>query len=268
MLKLDHVYQMDVLKFLKKIDTQSVPLIVTDPPFNIGYKYENFKDKRDDYWDWTYKWLYEFVRVLTPTGSLYIKQRTDNIFKLGKLLDDFCFHYKNLIVWRSSPSYPKQDRFHSNFESIMFWTKSEESTFNQYAQESTVKFPSWDKDRSVKHQMPAIWDDIKFVYVGSVKHPEAIMKKSSDKSEKAHPCQMPLELARRCILFSSNPGDLVVDPFTGSGTVAVAAKQTGRHFLASDIMPEYVELARERLKQKTMHHYEAQKTLNTEETPT
>ena len=91
------------------------------------------------------------------------------------------------------------------------------------------------------------WDDIPFVYAGSITHKEAIIEPGTN--GKSHPCQMPEGIAKRAILFSSNEGDVVLDPFIGSGSTAVAAKLTKRHWIGIELSEKYCELARKRVAQ-------------------
>jgi DNA modification methylase len=92
----------------------------------------------------------------------------------------------------------------------------------------------------------SIWDDITYINGGCMAKAEAILQPDSKK--KAHPCQMPVALAERAIVFSTDDGAVVLDPFIGSGTTAIAAIRTGRHFIGIDLSEQYCELARERIR--------------------
>ena len=106
---------------------------------------------------------------------------------------------------------------------------------------------SWNKDRAenAKFQLLDYWDDIPLVYAGSIKHKEAILEHGTCK--KAHPCQMPEMLPGRAILFSTDENDIVLDPFTGSGTTAMACKKLKRQFIGSEISEEYFKIIKSRL---------------------
>ena len=101
-----------------------------------------------------------------------------------------------------------------------------------------------------KGQMLDYWDDIPFIYAGSIRHKEAVMKPLTN--EKAHPCQMPKELAARAIMFSSKEYEVILDPFLGSGTTAVKAKELGRHCIGIEIEEKYCEIAAKRCSQSVM----------------
>jgi len=253
MVRTNQILCVDCFKLLKQLKDNSVPLIITDPPYNTDYKYDGFKDSREDYWEWCENWLKECYRVLATTGSIYVKQHQKNIFQKGVLMQKVGFKFQNLIIWKNVSGFPSKNRYVKSYEGILFFTKSEGFTFNTYAQRAPITSWTPTKEERLKGQMNDLWDDIKFIYTGVQVHPEAILKLGT--REKAHPCQMPLELARRMILFSSNKNDLVLDIFNGSGTTTLAAQQLGRKFLGCDINPEYCQIARNRLKQKTCSLY-------------
>lgn len=257
MLEMNKIYCMDCLDGLKLIEDNSIDLIWTDPPYNIGLEYEDYQDTKDekDYFKWCDKWISESYRVLKPNGSIYVKIHRSRTFRLGVIMEENNFVFQNHIIWYSPSAYPQKTRYVNMFESILFYSKNNEHIFNTYAEVRPKEDRSWipnSKEYKPKGQMGDIWRDITKVYAGVVIHPEAILKKDGSK---IHPCQMPLDLARRSIKFSSNVGDTVLDIFAGSGTALVAAKQLKRNFIGFELSQLYVDVGNKRLQQKQIFEF-------------
>lgn len=243
-------YGSDCLEVLHYIPSESVDLVFADPPFDVNIKYSGYKDKRSDYYDWCSEWIAECFRVLKPTGSFYLMTITRHLpFTLAEMAKHGVF--VNLIHWRNVAGTNNKRSFWAAYQPIAFYGKTDQYKFNRYAQTRTIE----DKNKrwggyttEPKGQLLDYWDDIPFVYAGSIGHKEAIMKKGTN--SKAHPCQMPEMLPGRAILFSTDEGDTVLDPFTGSGTTAVACQKLNRNFIGCEVSPEYYELAKNRISQK------------------
>lgn len=227
----------DCIDMLKGLQSETVDLIFADPPFDVNIKYNGYKDKRSDYYEWCAEWIAECFRVLKPTGSFYLMTITRHLpFTLAEMSRHGKFI--NLINWKNVSGVNNKRSFWASYQPIALYGKTENYKFNTYAQ---TRDSEWERfggySTEKKGQMLDYWDDIPFVYVGSIKHKEAIMKKGTN--SKAHPCQMPEMLAGRAILFSTDEGDTVLDPFTGSGTTAIAAKKLKRKFIGSEMSEEY-----------------------------
>ena len=244
MLDFNTIYCIDCIKGLQQIDNDSVDLIFADPPFNLGKKYGNYNDKRDDYYEWCHDWIGCCRKVLKSTGSIYIMNVQQNIWMIQKSLEDYGFLFRNIIIWKNS-SMPVKNRFCINYQPILFYTKSKKYTFHYDAEKhiSNAVIPWGRKNKGFR--MIDQWNDIPFVPGGCMASKEAILKK--DSKAKAHPCQMPIKLIERILKFSTNKNDIVIDPFIGSGTTAVACKKLQRHFIGFEINPEYVKIAKKRL---------------------
>ena len=254
MLELNKIHCMDCIEGMKNIADESIDLIFADPPFNIDKDYGLYKDNLElaDYECWLDSWITECFRVLKPTGSIYIMQYpkwtgiTQRIMsKIGYL--------QNIIIWRNNKM-PNANRFVIGYQPILFFTKEEKDyTFNRYAEKKPLEtfIPGIKKEvQDQEVQLTDIWMDIPFVNGGCIPNPEAIL--SPGTKSKVHPCQMPLKLIRRIIKFSSDEGDLILDPFMGSGTTAVAAKQLNRNFIGFELSQEYVDIANKRLQQENL----------------
>lgn len=237
----------DCLEVLPQIEDESVDLVFADPPFNVGKPYD---DDRRHYEQWCDDWISECFRVLKPKGSFYL-------MTLPRYLDwqmpimSREGHFIDLIIWKTTSLRSAKARYVRQHQPIMLYGKTDSHIFNKEAQTVLRHNVIVGKPKLVKGyqgRIGNIWDDIKFVYAGAFIHPEAILEPGTKR--KAHPCQMPLGLATRAILHSTNEGDIVLAPFCGSGTTAVACVRTGRRYIAIDTDSGYCEMARRRLENR------------------
>lgn len=260
----EHVlFHGDVRDLLKRIPDQSIQLIVTSPPYNIGKEYER-SVPLGQYLEAQMGIADELVRVLRPEGSLC--WQVGNFVDGGAIIpldipyfDIFsrrALKLRNRIVWTFNHGLHATRRFSGRYETILWFTKSDEYTFNLDEVRVPSKYPGKRNYKpGPKHGLPSgnprgknpsdmwrvvaqdwesgIWD------IPNVKanHPEKTV----------HPCQFPVELVQRCILALTNAGDLVLDPFMGSGSSIVAAELLGRFGVGAELDPSYVETARARL---------------------
>jgi site-specific DNA-methyltransferase (adenine-specific) len=250
---IDKIICGDALEILKKMPANSVDLVFADPPFNVGKAY---KDKRDDYRLWCRRWIGLCFRLLKPTGSFYLMTLSKHLEWKMPLM---AIHGKfiNLITWRNVSASHGKRSFWLEYQPIMLYGKTDEYIFNTYAQvdmDPVERYRKFNRKRwggystEYKGQLKDRWDNIPFVYAGSIKHKEAVLEKGTNK--KAHPCQMPVTLAERAILFSTNEGDRVLDPFVGSGSTAIAAIRTDRHYTGIDLEQKFVDLTNERIREE------------------
>ena len=229
---LDTIHQMDAFAGLEQLPDESVDLVVTDPPYNIASKQKltvlggKLMTTADAWgaWDTFHSFDYDlFVgrvisqcyRVLKPGGSFYMfSAREDNGFFIRRAVERG-FTYRNqlaMIRKCALPSFGKKN-WRSGFELCLYMTKGKATTFN---------FLSQAECRNVH------------AYASNFKKTK-------------HPTEKPLEFIRRLVLVSSNPGEIVLDPFMGGGTTAAAAKETSRRFIGFEKESEYIRMAEERL---------------------
>jgi site-specific DNA-methyltransferase (adenine-specific) len=244
-----------------------VDLVFADPPFNIGYLYHNYDDRKnvDDYVNWSENWMRAVYRALKPNGSFYLA--------IGdEFAADLCyvarrkigFHMRNWIIWHYTFGQQTKKMFAKSHTHILYFTKSEKDfTFNA----DPVRIPSArqttyaDARANPKGKLP---DDVWFLQQGSYAlrpqeaaeyafQPDADTWNVSrvcgtfNEREGFHGCQMPIGVLNRIIQASSNPGDIVLDPFNGSGTTIVAAALLDRQYVGLEQSEQYVEFARKRL---------------------
>ncbi len=246
-LVLNTIHQGDCVDLLKKIPDNSVDLIFADPPYNLQLNRELIRpnqtkvDAVNDEWDkfeslqdydaFTEAWLTECRRILKNTGSIWVIGTYHNIFRVGAKLQDLGFWMLNDVVWIKHNPMPnfKGTRFNNAHETMLWATKSEKSKFTFHYQAM--------KTMNDDLQMRSDW----FI---PICHGEERIKING---QKAHSTQKPEELLYRVILSTSNVGDVVLDPFSGSGTTAAVAKKLGRNFIAFEREKFYIDVANNRL---------------------
>ncbi|MBA7628868.1 DNA adenine methyltransferase YhdJ [subsurface metagenome] len=216
-------------------------LIFADPPFNIGYKYDKYNDrqKRENYIAWTKDWMTVCKKVLKPHGSFYIAIGDDYAANVKVIADELGLFMRNWLIWHYTFGQQLKTKFARSHTHIFYFVKNKSHfTFNNHA----VRIPSDrqliynDKRANPAGKMPDdVWNGYSRV-CGTFKERTGW-----------HPCQMPESLLKRIIAVSSNPGDCVLDPFSGSGTTAVTAAQLGRNYVGVEISKSYVEKAKKRL---------------------
>jgi DNA modification methylase len=231
----------DAIKLLATWPAESVDLAFADPPYNIGYVYDKYQDDRpdDEYVDWCRQWMAACQRVLTPTGSFYIAIGDDFAAQVRLLGRELGLHLRNWIIWYYTFGQNTKNKFCRSHTHIFYFAKDPRRfTFNDRA----LRFPSarhteyQDLRANPLGRLPDdVWDEFPRV-CGTFKERDGF-----------HGCQLPEALLMRIVLASSNPGDVVLDPFVGSGTTVVAAKRLGRRYVGIDISAEYVKRTKQRL---------------------
>ena len=232
---INKIIHIDALAMLIQLPDESVDLVFADPPYNI--QKEEYMDNRKNYNSWCESWINECFRILKPTGTFYLKTISRHLeWKMPLMAKQGVFI--NLVAWsNASGGRNNKRRFWYSYEPIMVYGKTKKYKFNTYAQVNTSGVIRWGGYKGeFRGQILDYWD-IPFVYSGAIIHAEAILQQGTKK--KAHPCQMPEALSRRAILFSTDPGDLVFDPFAGSGTTPATAIIADRKFSGCEIEKKY-----------------------------
>jgi DNA modification methylase len=225
----------DCLDLMKSLESWSIDLVIADPPYNLGKDYGNGSDSRlrADYLEFTSKWLRESVRVLKPTGSLYVFMGFRFISHLFQIMEEeLHLHFNSWICWFYTQGMGRTKGFSPRHDDILFFTKSENFTFNLDAVRVPQKFY-----RSVNNMRGANPGDVwEFSHVHYCQE-----------SRTPHPTQKPEGLAERMVLASSNEGDIVLDPFAGSGTTLRVCQHLNRNSIGIELSAEYIDLIRMRL---------------------
>jgi site-specific DNA-methyltransferase (adenine-specific) len=247
----------DCVARLAELPAGCVDLAFADPPFNIGYEYDRYHDRRarEDYLAWTEKWLAGVRRVLKPTGSFYVAIGDEYAAEMKVRLDGLGLTMRNWIVWHYTFGVSCTRKFNRSHAHIFYYVADPKSfTFNA----DTVRVPSArqttyaDRRANPLGKLPDDTWVLRPQEDGSFFGPEddtwyVSRVCGTFKERGEHPCQMPLALLERIVRVSSNPGDLVLDPFAGSGTTLAAAKKLGRDYYGIELSENYVERIKDRL---------------------
>ena len=246
---LDTIIKGDCVAALEALPDQSVDVIFADPPYNLqlgGALHrpdQSLVDACDDEWDqfasfeaydaFTRAWLLACRRVLKPSGTIWVIGSYHNIFRVGATLQDLNFWILNDIVWRKTNPMPnfKGRRFQNAHETMIWATRDPKAkgyTFNYDA-------------------MKAANDDVQMRSDWLFPICNGGERLKGEDGKKVHPTQKPEALLARILMASSKPGDVVLDPFFGSGTTGAVAKRLGRHFVGIEREQAYIDAARERI---------------------
>ena len=241
----------DCIALLNEAKAPFADLVFADPPFNIGYSYDKYHDKveKNNYLAWTRDWMGACVRVLRPHGSFYIAIGDEYAAHVRLIGEELGLTLRNWIIWHYTFGQQTKFKFARSHAHIFYFVHDAKTcVFNDLA----VRLPS---DRQL------IYKDSRANATGKI--PNDVWSEYSrvcgtfNEREGWHPCQMPELLLGRIIATSTAAGDLVLDPFNGSGTTAAAAVQLGRAYCGIDISDDYVGKTQERLKKlrRTRHEY-------------
>jgi site-specific DNA-methyltransferase (adenine-specific) len=229
----DTLYKGDALALLPQVPGGSVDLIVTDPPFAIDFKAHRLNYNRtrsnvlegyqeipeEEYGEFTLRWIAEAERILAPTGSMYIFSGWNRLRDILEGIDEAGLTTINHLIWKYQFGVFTKKKYVTSHYHILFVVKDpKQYTFNK-----------------IDHYPEDVW----------------VINREYWKGRMKTPTKLPSELVKKIISYSSNPGDLVLDPFLGSGTVAVVAQQEGRNFLGFEVVPEYCAFAQGALALKT-----------------
>jgi adenine-specific DNA-methyltransferase len=249
---------------LKNIPSNSVDLIITSPPYNIGKKYEK-KTSLQSYLKSLEPVISELNRVLASTGSLcwqvgnYVQK--GEVFPLDiyfyEIFKRFDLKLRNRIIWRFGHGLHCSKRFSGRYESILWFTKSDEYIFNLDPVRVPAKYPGKRHSKGEKKGLPSgnplgknpsdIWDVVTQDWEDGVWDIPNVKSNHPEKTE--HPCQFPVELVQRCVLALTHPEGVVLDPYCGVGSTIIAALQHDRKAIAAEQDSNYVAITRERLQQ-------------------
>src|SRR3954467_13025389 len=247
-LPLDTIIVGDCIAEMARLPDKSVDLIFADPPYNLQLGGDLFRpeggrvDAVDDDWDkfdslaayddFSRRWLGEARRILKDNGSIWVIGSYPNIFRIGALLQDAGFWILNDIVWRKSNPMPnfRGTRFTNAHETLIWCAKEEHAryTFNYQA-------------------MKALNDDLQMRSDWVLPICGGAEREKGDDGHKAHPTQKPESLLYRILLACTKPGDVVLDPFFGTGTTGAVARRLGRKWIGIEREAAYVKVARERI---------------------
>lgn len=248
------LFQGDSLEWMTQLTAESIDMIFADPPYNIKKAEWDKFESQEQYIEWSMRWIREAERILKPKGTLFVCGFTEILadlkhpaMKYFKSCKWLIWHYKNKANLGSD--------WGRSHESVLLLRKTEHYTMNvdmvriPYG-EHTLKYPSHPQAESSQYgrgkKQKENWTPNPLG--AKPKDVIEIPTTCNGMGEKTkHPTQKPEELVRKFVLAASNPGEIVLDPFSGSGTTLVVAEQLGRKWLGCDINPEYNEWAIKRI---------------------
>lgn len=246
-LETDRILEQDCVSAMASLPDACIDMIFADPPYNLQLGGDLFRpegsmvDAVDDDWDkfdtfaaydkFTRAWLKEARRILKPNGTLWVIGSYHNIFRVGAALQDEGFWILNDVVWRKANPMPnfRGTRFTNAHETMIWASQGEKAkyTFNY----KTMK--------SLNDELQMRSDWLIPICAGQ--------ERLKEDGKKAHPTQKPEALLYRVMLASTKPGDVVLDPFFGTGTTGAVARRLGRHWLGIEREKRYCRVARERI---------------------
>lgn len=227
----------DAIEGMKNLPDNSVDLIVTDPPYNLSKNYGVTSDnmKFDSYLQFSEMWLSEAKRVLKPTGTIYLFMGMRYISYIYSILEKkLNLNFVSWITWYYTQGVGKTKGYSPRHDDILMFSKSKNYTFNL----DDIRIPQ-KYYRSINNMRGA--------NPGNVWQFSHVHFCSGNRQK--HPTQKPEGLIERMVLASSNEGDIVLDPFIGSGTTARVCQQLKRNIIGFDNNPEYIEMSKSRLSQ-------------------
>lgn len=246
------LFQGNCIEILNRATPESIDMIFADPPYMLSNggitcqsgkvvsvnkgKWDESKGLDEDF-EFHQKWINACKRVLKPNGTIWISGTYHSIYACGFALQKSGFKILNDICWFKPNASPNMScRYFTASHETLLWARKDpkgKHTFNY----ETMKNGDWNDDilKKPNKQMRSVW--------------QIDTPKPSEKEFGKHPTQKPLELLRRIILASTNKGDLILDPFTGSSTTGIMALELDRNFIGIDLEKEYLDLSVKRFEQ-------------------
>ncbi|MCL2039991.1 MAG: site-specific DNA-methyltransferase [Bacteroidetes bacterium] len=244
---LNKIVQGDCLELFKQMPDNSVDMTFADPPFNLKKGYNSYKDnlKLQEYLIWCEQWITEMVRVTKPTGSIFVhnipKWLTFYSGFLNKQAD-----FKHWITW-DAPTAPMGKTLQPAHYGILFYVKDckqlkfyEVRYPHKRARKSNMLAKDYGGKKGLLHPFGPLVSDV-WTDIHRVKH---------NKFRDEHPCQLPIHLLERLILMITDENDIVLDPFSGTGTTAIASKRLGRQYIGFELDEKYVKITENKLLQE------------------
>ena len=246
---LDKTVRGDAFEVLPYLPEKFVDLLIVDPPYNLDKDFHGKKFRKttdEQYEEYTEAWIQAVLPLLKETATIYVCCDWFSSLSIGNVLKKY-FHLQNRITWQREKGRGARSNWKNGMEDIWFATKSDTYTFNVEAvkirrrviapYKTDGKPKDWEETENgnFRNTYPSnFWDDISVPYWSM---PE----------NTAHPTQKPEKLLAKLILASSNPGDIVFDPFLGAGSTSVTAKKLNRHYVGIEINDQYCVWAEKRL---------------------
>jgi len=260
-LKFNEIYNMDCLEGMKYLPSNTIDLIITDPPFAIDFKakrsnyhrtasrvLEGYNEiPKEEYYDFTVKWIKEVYRILKESGSMYVFSGWNNLKDILTAINDIGFITVNHIIWKYQFGVVTKRKYVTSHYHCLYVCKDDKKRkffpYSRYNKESKSK-----KGKSLHYEdKEDVW----------------IIKREYWTGDQKTPTKLPAELIKKILMYSSEKGDIVLDPFLGSGQVAVVSKMLNRQYIGFEIVKEYYEFAKERL-EKNLYRIKEKYNIHTQ----
>jgi len=242
-MEVNKIYQGDCLELFKNIPDNSVDMTFADPPFNLGKKYNSYKDnlKFEEYLNWCEQWISEMVRVTKPTGAIFVHNIPKWLTYFSNILNKKAI-FKHWIAWEA-PTAPMGKTLQPSHYGILFYVKSKDFKFYEIRHphkrdRKGILLKDYGGKKNKIHPFGPLVSDV-WTDIHRIKH---------SRKRDPHPCQLPIHLLERLILMITDENDIVLDPFMGTGTTAIAAKRLGRNYIGFELDEQYIEIVNEKLK--------------------
>lgn len=247
---LNTIYPGPCESLLQMLPDESVDLVVTSPPYNIGKAYES-KTDLDSYLETQAKVIQQCYRVLKPTGSVFWQVGTyvDAVrhipldIKFFPIFEDLGMLPRNRIIWLRPHGLHATKKFSGRHETILWFAKSKDAKFNIDPVRVPQKYPDkkhWKGEKAGKLSGDPLGKNPGDVWAfRNVRH--------NHEEQTTHPCQFPEDLIERIVMSTTSAGDVVLDPYMGAGTVAVVAARWGRSYVGAELDPSYLAVADQRI---------------------
>lgn len=244
-MKFNQIYNMDCIEGMKDIPDNSIDLVVTDPPFAIDFKAKRSNYNRtasrvlegyneipsEEYDKFTFDWMKEAKRILRDLGSMYVFSGWNNLKDILVAIDDLGFITVNHIIWKYQFGVVTRRKFVTSHYHCLYICKNDEKR-------KFFPFARYEKESKAEEGGSLHYKDKEDVW---------IINREYWAGDEKTPTKLPAELIRKILMYSSEKGDVVLDPFLGSGQVAVISKMLGRQYIGFEIVKEYYEFANKRL---------------------
>ncbi len=240
---INRITEDDAIRVMKQIPSDSIDMSFADPPFNLKKSYNHYQDKKEiqEYLAWCKEWLHEMVRITKESGSIFVHNIPKWLTYYAAYLNDIAY-FKHWIAWDAMGA-PLGKTILPNHYGILWYVKSEKFKFydvrtpHKTCRECRALLKDYGGKKHTIHPFGTLISDV-WTDIYRIRH---------TKRRDEHPCQLPIHLLERLILMTTDEGDIVLDPFVGTGTTAIAAKQLGRKYIGIDIDKKYVDLTKRKL---------------------
>ena len=244
-ISLNNIYNCDCIQGMNSVPKNKIDLVITDPPFAINFraKKANYNRKQsrvlegyneisaENYYDFTLEWMSQVHRILKESGSMYLFSGWNNLKEILMAIDDVGFHLVNHIIWKYQFGVVTKNKYVTSHYHCLYVCKNEKKR-------KFFPFKRFSKDAKSEDGHSLHYQDKEDVWQ---------IKREYWTGDKKTPTKLPAEIIEKILFYSSKKNDVVLDPFLGSGQVAVVSKMHGRQFCGFEVVKDYYKFAKKRL---------------------